>query len=357
MAFSLLEIVFVGVIYAAYLHFRYRRSREKADAVSGRQSAGMGQYPANLQEAILQADSRLARLGDDETSRDQRRLLEMHLAWLKAERKAVEQAGEDEDRRWDILQEELAPLLPGEIQKSDEGKAQVEALHLRVRSYEQRLANLEKFRTLFFELKSQLADSSVRNEKLHTEVRRSVPVEEQSPELKKLLEELENENRQLNDQIEHVEDVFEDIIHHATEPMEAGSENIAGKLSGIDRGVESIRNIIVRQEARIGELVSMVTEKDIALSDREQLQQMLEELREANQEMETVISVLGEENTFLQEQISTLLTQELGKDEEYRQKLEKQEEAYAELSDKFSAMEKEYLQMYEENRTLKGGDN
>ncbi len=361
LAFALLEVLFVGAVYMVYLHFRHSQGEAETSQEPVAEVPAADQYLAILQEAILQADARLASLnGQAEPSPAQQKLVEIRLAFLRAERKAVEKAGADEDRLWALLEEGLKPLLPDEQQEGEAKSKRVESLRLQLRSYEQRLANLEQFRTLFFDLKSQLATSSARSEKLQTEVRLAVPVEEQSPELKALLEELEHENRQLNEQLEHVEEVFSDILHEVKEPVAVSDESIAGKMSGIDKGVEQIRYIVVAQEQRITELSAMLEEKEIVLADREQLQQMLEGLREANQEMESVISVLEEENRFLQEHISALLKQELDEDESYQQQIEalrkRQEEehaAYIALSEKFAAMEKAYLQLYEENRTLR----
>lgn len=361
LAFAFLEVLFVGAVYMVYLHFRHIKRGTESDLGPVAEVPAADQYLAILQDAILQADARLASINSQEgPSSEQQKLVEMRLAFLRAERKAFDQAGADEDRLWTLLEEGLTPLLPDEQQEDETESKLVESLRLQLRSYEQRLANLEQFRTLFFDLKSQLADSSARSEKLQTEVRRAVPVEEQSPELKEVLEELEHENQQLNEQLEHVEAAFSDILHEAAEPVAVASESIAGKMSGIDKGVEQIRHIVSTQERRIAELLAMLTEKEVALEDREQLQQMLEGLREANQEMTSVISVLEEENQFLQEQISALLKQELNNDTAYKQQLEdhhqlleERQAAYTALSDKFAAMEKEYLQLYEENRTLK----
>ncbi|MFQ5642503.1 MAG: hypothetical protein ACE5FQ_02275 [Thiogranum sp.] len=353
-AFALLEILFVGLLYAAYLHF-HNRHKQTIDDETAEPSAA-DQYAACLHQAILQADARLAGMRDGNVL-DKRRLVETRLAFLKAEHAAVDRSGQDEEKLWSLLEEPLLLLTPGDDHAIS---PLVESLQMQVRSYEKRLANLEQFRDLFFELKGKVGENSVRGENLKTEVQRMIPDEDQSPELKSMLEELERENRQMSAQLENVEAVFSDILHKVSEPVEADSESIAGSMSGIDQSVESIRSIISMQESRIAELAALIAQQETELSSKEKLEQVLETLTESNRELETVITVVEEENLFLQEQISMLLTQELEKDrkdseekEALREECLAQQKAYVELSDKFAAMEKEYLQIYEEHHRMK----
>lgn len=362
---AVLEVLLVAAIYVAFLHFRkLKRAGISGESAPGSQLAA-DQYAALLQELILQADARLAGLeGDDSASTELRRLIEFRLAVLKAERTAADSAGPDDDKRWDLLAESLSPLLPAQASEDKKESKLVESLRLQITGYEKRLANLEKFRELFFDMKARLSDSHARTDQLQVEVSRAVPEDEQSPELKKLLSELESENRQLNEQLEHVEDVFTNILKQTSEPVAAVEEGIAGAVSGIDRDVERIRSIISSQEKRIGELSTLIEEKEMALADKQEVERALEELRESGKEMESVIEVIEEENSFLQQQISMLLQQELEKDTaleqqvgELSKQLEEARAEHANLTDKFAVMEKEYLQMYEENRELKDAGN
>jgi len=356
---AVLEALLIALLYAAYLYFRSRHSSPADDASPVEASPGIDQYLENLQQAILQTDARLAGMNDsDSVTAGEKSIVEMRLRFLKAEQRAVDQAGADEDRLWGVLAKLLSPLLPG---KEDSESSLIESLRLQLRAYEKRMANMERFRDLFFDMKRQLAENNARGEQLQVEVCRAVPAEEQSPELKTLLSNLEQENRQMSEQLENVEDAFTDILQQVSAPVGTDGDSIAGTLSGIDRGVENIRTIIATQEKRITELAALLREQEAELTDKEKLELTLKSVEESNQELETVIAVIEEENQFLQEQISMLLTQELErnrKDAEEKEALRKQQEAqqaaYAELADKFATMEREYLQMYEEQQKMKG---
>ncbi len=358
---AVLEALLIGLLYMAYLHFRSRHTPPADGAGTVDTSSGLDQYLEHLQQAILQTDARLAGMNDsDSVTAEEKSIVEMRLSYLKAEQRAVDQAGADEDRLWGLLARALSPLLPAD---ENSESSLIESLKLQLRAYEKRMANMERFRDLFFDMKSRLAENSARGEQLQAEVRRAVPAEEQSPELKTLLSNLEQENRQMSEQLETVEDAFTDILQQVSASVETDGDSIAGTMSGIDRGVENIRAIIATQEKRITELAALLKEQEAELTDKEKLELTLKAVEESNHELETVIAVIEEENQFLQEQISMLLTQELErnrKDAEEKEALRKQQEAqqaaYAELADKFAAMENEYLQMYEEQQKMKDSD-
>ncbi len=360
-AFAVLEVLLVAAVYAVFLHYRARRSGDETSPDLDK-PAETDQFAAMLQARILETETRLAGLDvDDSATGDEKRLLEFRQALLTAECKAAENAGSDEERHWSLLAERLTPLLPVRSSEDDVDSKLVESLRLQISAYETQLSSLEKFRDLFFELKGKLADSNARGDQLQIEVCRAVPEEDQSPELKKLLKELESENQQLNEQLEHVENAFTAILKKAEQPAEAGGEGIAGAMSGIDRDVNRIRNIISDQEKRISELSLLIEEKEMALADKEEVEKALAELRETGEEMESVIVVMEEENQFLQQQISMLLKQELDSGNKIKEEagslakqLEDLQAEHARLADKFAAMEKEYLIMYEENQSLKG---
>ncbi len=357
-ALVLLEILLVGLLYGIYLAIRSRRHLHAEPApVDDAGPGGVDAYLEYLKQAILQTDARLAGMRTDEdTAADRLKTTELRLLFLKAEQKAVDQAGVDEDKLWVRIHEALTPLLPGE----DAVSPRVESLKMQLQACRKRMNNLEQFRELFFDLKARFAETSARGDRLEEEVRRAVPVEQQSPELTRLFEELEQENRQMSEQLETVEEAFSDILHHAAEVGVAEPGSLAASMGSIDQGVETVRAVIARQEQRIAELADMLSRQEAELTDKEKLEQALHTMEESSRELESVIAVIEEENKFLQEQISMLLTQELEKEKErleeietLTQEREAQERAYAELSDKFANMETEYLNIYEEHQRIK----
>ncbi len=355
--FAVLEALVLALAYGAYLHWRLGRAKDGWHADAG---VSADACPAPLQEQLRQTEAALSALGEpgvDEAGSRRRHLLETRLAFLRAERKAAEAAAAGENGFWDELEQGLAPFLAA----GEKDSLLVQSLRTQLLACEKRLSNLERFKELFFELKGQLADSRTLGEQLQMEVAKAVPASEQSPELKNLLDGLRSENERLSQQLEYVDEAFSDILRRAHEQVDVDEAGVAASISGIDQGVERIRGVIQAQQRRISGLATLISEKDMELEQKRGLESLLGEVREANEELTSIITVLEEENEFLQVQISMLLKQELEKEaerertlEETRQARAEQEAAYAELSKRFAAMEKEYLLVFEENRRLKG---
>ena len=346
--FGLIEALLLAALYAAYLLWRLRRLR--ATAAGSQAMSPPGPYVERLQREVLETEAALARLGEPTSTADadarQRQLLETRLVFLRAERKAADGPPEQFQAR---LEEGLAPFLGG-----DGESLLVQSLRSQVQACEKRLSNLERFKDLFFELKGRLADSQERGEQLQMEVSRVVPESEQSPLLKNLLDGLKTENEQLNQQLDQVDEALAAILRQAERHVEANGDGVNASITGIDAGVERIRNVVQAQQRRIAELAELVSARDMELEQKAPLESLLEEVRASNEELNTVVSVLQEENDFLQVQISMLLKQELEKEKERERVLAETAKSQADLKQRFAAMEKEYLLVYEENRRLKG---
>ncbi len=373
-AYIVLEALVVASLYILYLRWANRRLKRAtasppAAAVSPATSP-IDQYVTLLQEQIRDADAKLAQL-EAEPANDTRltEIVGMRLAFLRAERKAIDGSASDPQKLWNGIAEALGPLLPdpaAAAASDSQARLVNNALQARLQAYETRVANLEQFRTNFFELKEKYADAIGLGQQLHSEVGKAFSEDQQPPELRAAMDELKEENSRLEGQLSLVEQEFDNIMRNlqtATDrsDLPPAQPGIASSMDNIGQGVAKIRGVIRTQEHRIHELTGVISELEIELSDKERLDSAVDELKQKHTELTNVIAIIQDENDFLQEQISALLKQELedreksdAKTDALRQELEEQRDAYIELEKKYAAIEHEYLAAYEENKRLKG---
>jgi len=362
-AYLVLEALFVVSLYALFMRRMNRRlRRRRGEENGGAEFTSIDHYVALLQDQILDADAKLAHLANQPDGDSQLAdIVAARLVFLRAERQAIDSSGPDREKFWAGISEALRPLLPDTPAAGGDQSGLIGALQARIQAYESRVANLEQFRVNFFELKAKYADAIGLGRQLHTEVGKAIAEDQQSPELREAMEKLKEENTRLEGQLSLVEREFDNIMRNlkaATDrsdlpPSESG---IATSMDNIGQGVEKIRGVIGSQEQRIHELTGIISELEIELGDKQQLELLVGEFREKHAELSSVVAIIQEENTFLQEQISALLKLELEDREStnaLKQELQEQREAFVELEKKYVAIEHEYLAAYEENKRLK----
>lgn len=382
--FTALEIIFLVGVFLLFVAIRRRREKGAFQAAARVEpELTVDHYVQLLQAQILATESRLKQLeqgGAEEAL--QAAAVRARLDLLKGERKVVDGSGVDEQKLWSSVSAVFADWVPDEAlaepgtDEAPASTAMVAALQQKLAASRQRIANLEQFRDNFFDIKLRMEAGQVLNQRLHDEIDKSVPREEQSPELRSAMDELKSENETLMQQLQHIQQEFSEIIEDLGEQESglsadvgvsglANMEQIKGDLDGsfenLDEGVEQIRQVIVVQEQRIQELHGMVEGLQLEVGDKQRLQACIDELNDKSRELTDVIAVMEEENTFLQEQISALLQQELIKEQEakaelaqHQQQLEEHVRSSAELEKKYADMEQKYLDLYSECQGGKG---
>lgn len=367
-AYAVVELLIVAVAYILYLHYRMRslaRESSPTGGNAGDESPGIDAYVDQLQEQVLLCDAKLAHLNAAEQP-DQRlrEIVEARMHFLQSERSAIDSSNADTDRLWNHLSESLGAFLPVEAEppvpaEADSGQsALVTALQTRIHAYESRIENLEQFKEFFFDLKEKYASMKAIHGQLRTEWENAVPEADQTPEMKAVLDQLQSENERLEEKLHFVEQEFNNIMENFSSADSAGDQGALNvSMENIGDSVKEIKNVIRSQEGQIDELQRVISGLQLELEEKQSLDSVLGKLRDKNEELDSVISVLQEENTFLQEQISALLKQELANQEEleasHRQlntEMDSQLKAYAELEQKYAAMEQEYLAAYAENQ-------
>ncbi len=369
-----LEALLLVSAYAVYLYISRRRllARQPGDAGTQPEApSAADHYVALLQDEILRAEAKLAQLVSGENPDPLlRNIIETRLTFLCGERKAIDSSGPDEKKFWELIADTLKPFLPMEDPPDETAKgdqtALIEVLQSRIQAYEMRVANLEQFKDRFFALKDKYENTRELNGKLHVEIERALPDEEQSPELKETLQRLKEENGHLESQLALVEQEFQNIMNNlraATDRSDLPKPElgITNSVDNIGEGVGRIKDVIASQEQKIRELNGMLSELELELEQQQRIKDAFDELQTKHDELNNAISIIQEENDFLQEQISALLKQELEKDgessdavEKLQQELNEQLKAYADLETRYAAMEHEYLATYAENEKLKG---
>lgn len=169
-----------------------------------------------------------------------------------------------------------------------------------VSNYQQRIDNLEKFRTLFFRSQQDLADAANR-----------------AVDLKRRLDE---------------EKLNEEEKNELIEMLRLEKERLAKELNIADHELEAIM-------ANLSQLRDI--EELGALPDKAQLDEILEQMR-----------AIEEENAFLQQQIQHLLKEEMEREQGDKAELDKaraqlaeKDARYKELEQKFLEMESHYLEL------------
>ncbi len=372
--YLVLEALILVSAYAVYLYMTNRRllARQHADAAQRpAETLAIDRYTALLQEEILRAEAKLARLATEESSDPQlNNIIETRLSFLRGEREAIDNSGLDEEKFWTLISDRLKPFVPAEDTPGETANehqsALIEALQSRIQAYATRVANLEQFKDQFFAIKDKYANTRELNGRLHAEIERALPEDEQSPELKETLQELRQQNAHLESQLGLVEHEFNAIIANlctATDRSDLPKPElgITNSVDSIGEGVGRIKHVIAGQEQKIKALNGMLSELELELAEQDRIKDALEELQAKHGELSNVIGIVQEENNFLQEQFSTLLKQELEKDrqssasiERLHQELNEQVRAYADLENRYAAMEREYLVTYAEYEKLKG---
>lgn len=384
---ALMEIIIVMAVMMLHLY----RQNQSLMATSGTAARHPGAPDMHdpwhdfLQEEINRTRTRITQLANDGiTPVRNLEVLELRLKALQAEQQAWNRTSEDHEVFWEQITTQLSALLPAATDAStNNAQAAAEdpvkdelirSMQERIENYEARLGNLETFKQMFFDLKQKLNESQELNQQFHDEITRTIPVEMQSPEMQAMLERLREENTALEEQLQHVEKQLYIIMHHAghtttTGGKDHGAEPETSKqrldsMSDVAMHIETemtqIRDIISNQKRKISELTSHIDELQLEVNEKDHIKRELVKLADRNEEMNRVLDVLEEENTFLQEQISALLRQELRDSErskenlsEYENQLLAKEKALNALEKKYTDMEQEYLTVYNENEKLK----
>jgi len=240
-----------------------------------------------------------------------------------------------------------------------------------VENSELQIKNLEKFRSLFFDLKKNLDELQSKNASIVEEIEVSVPDGEKSDTLKRLLADSQQEKEQLQQRIFSIEQELSALLKQAGQ-IDLGDDSLSGAardqrqlnpeelFSSIKTDADKIKQMVTKQKLEIAELNNQVNRMQIDVEERNQLVKQIQEIQQRSKELEDVLVILEDENGFLQKQIQELLrtdaeAQANGDTElqTLKQKLHTKERENVDLTQKFSELEAEYLTVYAEAEAMK----
>ncbi len=227
--------------------------------------------------------------------------------------------------------------------------------------YAKRIENLEKFKELYFEIKAKFNAINDLHEQFDSEVK-SLLSEEDYETLQKTLEQIKTEKEILEIKLREAEHELDTII--STQgmelPKEVDSETAFSAAERLNEGIQSVKSVISNQTSLIDNLKEQIKSLELEAAQTKALEDTVNSMQEQNNDLSTALEVLQDENQFLQDQIQALLvsSQETDADTSgeiarLKAQLKEQEDKYSELHKKFTSIESEYLQLYEEHKKLK----
>ncbi len=354
----LLELLLVALVWGIWQHLRLRRLRSRIGEQEGGATLSILDW---LEDQIAETERRKAAAGQHQGGTVPLALLEQRAAWLCAELeawRAVQDAGRD---FWTVYRgPEGADVQARETRRLEQAlqRERERERHLvqQLEAAQKRLANLEKFRELFFEMKAQLENSRSINVRLREAVDRHVPVEQRPGELRELLEHLEEENRKLAGEMEAVESALDEMLRAGPEQMtaESGTMDLAALSSGIGQRLLVLRRNYARQAELIDALRTQLQEAT-GLDAGKPARELIEELEAAQLDLKQQVVRLEEENDFLATQISMLLRQELETEQEHEQEKALLEEALDKARQALTRSENEVVELERKLLELHGG--
>lgn len=369
---GLLEFAIILMVITGLLYFQNRRLQRAVGGEADQADPCATDWHEFLQAQINRTRTRLAQLSTDGVSSPASiRLLQLRLRLLEAERQAWDRSTPEHEIFWETLLQALPAPPEDESATAIAARDElIQSLQERVEQYDSRVANLETFKGMFFELKQKLSDSQELNLQVHEEITRTIPVEMQSPEMQGMLERLREENSSMGEMLEYVDKQLRSIMLQAGVPNrsgmpsqssgKAGADSMSSMVMHIESEMAQVRDIIAGQKSRINELTLQIDSLQLELNDKNRLRQALQQLGKKNADMAQAMERLEQENRFLQEHISTLHSQELLITEQSREKLREfenqlllKEKKINELERKYAEMEAQYLAVHNENTALK----
>lgn len=201
---------------------------------------------------------------------------------------------------------------------------------------QQRVDNLERFRDMFFELKSQMDGLLEQQEKMGNQIACMSPAEQN--ELAAEFEKLKKQKETLEQHLQQVEAEL-DVL---TSPSH-------GPAVG-DREGGNAESIIQEQQAEIGRLIQDIADLEVEAAAAQRIQSSISNMNTNMDELAIAVEVLQDENEFLSKQIQSLLKQEQENDaqtshqiDSLTRELAEKSQSYDELYAKHTRLESEYL--------------
>ena len=326
-------------------------------------------YFSYLEKELLATHARLEQLqGEADADEIHMQTLQNRLTLLEAEKQVVESSNDYPDRHWEFVLERFKPPIE-EPEPDDAGMvqdAEPEEPESQTDTSSQNLQEADGVPGNSVQVEALQDNLQQQGVTLDT-MRQVLQQVKQDPKAG-LIDQLETQLKELERRYREADTCIE-IMGQENDRLQEKIDRRDYRIGQVEaektESVTDLEEQLDKQKRNITDLHNMVGDLQLETEKAAQLQDKLDHFELASRDMNMCVQVLEEENQFLQEQIQALLkADESGsvydkaeeqKDpaelealiEALRAELGEKEQRVREAEDRYTAMEQEYLTLYE----------
>lgn len=299
----LIEIIVLLLVWIGFIHWRLSKKKKELIAATEVEAEDPFEvYMQYLNREISETKSHLDKLSEDSPEDiESINMYQYRLKHLDAEQKAMVESKGEVIKFWEIYrsniefvyhEEEVVEEIEDEESKEDVESADIKApetMANEFEGYQNQSASLLEQSNNVIELIQKFASQN------------------DSEELKHMLNLLTAEKDQLEKQLKQMEEEYDRLMNNAALQMRATTP--VSQIDTTDGDVNMSRTLN-KQNARISELSDIVGNLSIELDDKKRLVEETEWVARQLKETEQVVVILEDENAFLRAQVKQLLEQE-----------------------------------------------
>lgn len=291
-------------------------------------------------------------IGQDDNQAD---YFDARVSILSLEKTIMENSAGDEDKYWlevSRLYGEYLLYVGGDTANL---QRQVDRLKLR-------LDSMEKFKSLFFDLREHFQSIQAVNDVMTRELARVSTEHSEFDELMILLEKTREEKLLLVEKLDALENVLTEIADFGDDARFESSDAVNSKSGAdlgasagrISSGVDQVRKILDTQSNEIMRLIQVNNQLEDKATKGMLLENILREMDGRNKEMSSIIQILEDENEYLNAQLTAAVSRgdvvdNLGLETvTLRAELDVSRHEVDDLEEKYAMLEVKYLEVYEQ---------
>jgi chromosome segregation ATPase len=378
--FVALEMVLLSggalfLLYRKYVLLRKRLDEQPAPVAEPAtfDSIESGYFPY-LEKELLATHACLEQIRNSaDVDEIQVQALENRVNLLEAEKQVVESSNDYPDRHWEFVLESFKPV-PEELDQTHESgdaetveDTEADQHELQADADSQDIA--EEDQSSGSDAQVEVLQDNMRQQGIVLDdIRQALQQVRQDPQAE-AIEKLEQQLKKLEQRYREASTCI-DIMGQENDRLQEKIDHRDHRIGLVEaektESVADLEEQLDKQKRSVSELHSLVDGLQLETEKANQLQNKLDQFELASRDMNMCIQVLEEENQFLQEQIAALLKADDGESvydkagdnnelaelqaqiEILRKELVEKDKKIREAEDRFTAMEQEYLTLYEE---------
>lgn len=209
----------------------------------------------------------------------------------------------------------------------------------------QRVNSLERFRSMYFDLKKKVEELMKLQQSLNAYIEKIELEDGISDDLKEDFEKLRKEKENLELQLQQVSEQIDVLIDGSTHTQTTNKEDA------------DAANIIQNQQNEILNLVQAIADLEIESASSQRIMATVDQLNQQSKELNLAIEILQDENQFLLDQVETLVRQPSTEESQISEKmdlissqLDDKQREFDQLYEKYAELESEYLKILDEQQ-------